>query len=107
MSRLPPVTEDKNPEAAAVYAQIKQPAAMFRTFCAASAMRLKGCAHLPRMASTCAYRTGLNGRLRELVILALARGNQYAWTHHAPFALKEGATQAELDALNAGTLPAS
>ncbi|MEO7727064.1 MAG: carboxymuconolactone decarboxylase family protein, partial [Burkholderiales bacterium] len=48
------------------------------------------------------YRTTLSGRVRELAILALARGNQYAWTHHAPVALKEGVTQAELDELNAG-----
>ncbi|MEO7729240.1 MAG: carboxymuconolactone decarboxylase family protein, partial [Burkholderiales bacterium] len=40
--------------------------------------------------------------VRELAILALARGNQYAWTHHAPVALKEGVTQEELDELNVG-----
>lgn len=50
------------------------------------------------------YHTDLAGRVRELAILSLARGNQYAWTHHVPWALKAGVTQEEIDALNDGKL---
>ena len=53
------------------------------------------------------YRSSLSGRPREFAILSMARGNQYAWTHHVPSARKAGITQAELDALNAGEVPAT
>jgi len=46
------------------------------------------------------YHTDLSGRESELAILALARGNQYAWSHHVPSALKAGVTQPEVDALH-------
>ena len=45
------------------------------------------------------YRAELSGRVRELAILAIATGNQYAWSHHHPHAIKAGVTQDELDAL--------
>jgi 4-carboxymuconolactone decarboxylase len=53
------------------------------------------------------YRSSLSGRPREFAILSIARGNQYAWTHHVPSARKAGITQAELDALNAGDVPST
>lgn len=50
-----------------------------------------------------AVRTGLtlNGRLRELAICAIAvlNGAPFEWMQHAPVYLKEGGTQAQLDAL--------
>jgi alkylhydroperoxidase family enzyme len=105
--RLPPIIESTSPEVGAVFAEIK------RTRGNVSHV-LRGLGHAPRGLSAFAaygeyvrYHTTLSGRVRELAILALARGNQYAWTHHAPFALKEGVTQAELDQLNAGALAAT
>ena len=53
------------------------------------------------------YKTVLPARVRELAIMTIARGIQYAWTHHVKPALKAGLTQAELDALNSGAIPAS
>ena len=46
-------------------------------------------------------RLGLSGALRELVIMRVALLNRapYEAEQHAPFALKEGLTQAQLDAL--------
>ena len=79
-------------------------AATCRTCCAASATRLQGCAHSRATANTCAIAPRCPAACANSAILALARGNQYAWTHHAPFALKEGVTQKELDRLNGGTL---
>lgn len=47
------------------------------------------------------WKSTLPGRLRELVICRIAaiNGASYEWEAHAPIALAEGATQAELDAL--------
>ena len=50
----------------------------------------------------------LSGRLRELVIMHIAVINkaEYEFAQHVPFALKEGITQAQLDALREGRLDA-
>jgi AhpD family alkylhydroperoxidase len=47
------------------------------------------------------WKSTLPGRLRELVICRIAaiNGASYEWEAHAPIALAEGATQAQLDAL--------
>jgi alkylhydroperoxidase family enzyme len=47
------------------------------------------------------WKSTLPGRLRELMICRIAaiNGASYEWEAHAPIALKEGATQAQLDAL--------
>ena len=53
------------------------------------------------------YENALDSRTREFAILTIARGIQYAWTHHVTPALKAGLTQAELDTFNAGRVPES
>ncbi len=47
------------------------------------------------------WKSTLSGKIRELVICRIAaiNGASYEWDAHAPIALKEGATQAQLDAL--------
>ena len=47
------------------------------------------------------WNSTLSGKVRELVICRIAaiNGASYEWDAHAPIALKEGATQAQLDAL--------
>jgi alkylhydroperoxidase family enzyme len=50
------------------------------------------------------YGTDIAPRVRELCVLAIARGNQYAWSHHHPHAIKAGLSQQELDALESGEL---
>jgi alkylhydroperoxidase family enzyme len=50
------------------------------------------------------YGTELPARVRELCVLAIACGNQYAWSHHHPHAVKAGVTQQELDSLESDTL---
>lgn len=49
----------------------------------------------------------LSGRHRELAIMRIAvlNGAQYEFKAHVPFALKEGLTQAQLDALGADRAP--
>src|SRR3954466_4702482 len=47
------------------------------------------------------WKTELPGKLRELAMCQVAaiNGAEYEWAAHAPIALQEGATQAQLDAL--------
>ena len=47
------------------------------------------------------WKTVLSGKLRELVMCQVAaiNGAEYEWAAHAPIGLKEGLTQAQLDAL--------
>lgn len=47
------------------------------------------------------YKSELSGKLRELVILRIAaiNGAPYEWDAHAPIGLREGITQAQLDAV--------
>ena len=106
-TRLSAVDENTTPEAAAVFAEIKQTRGNVSHVLRSLGHAPQGLRAFAGYGEYVRYRTTLSGRVRELTILALARGNQYAWTHHAPFALKEGVTQAELDQLNAGALAAT
>jgi AhpD family alkylhydroperoxidase len=47
------------------------------------------------------WKTVLSGKLREMAMCQVAaiNGAAYEWAAHAPIALREGATQAQLDAL--------
>ena len=47
------------------------------------------------------WKTALSGKLREMAMCQVAaiNGADYEWAAHAPIALQEGATQAQLDAL--------
>ncbi len=103
-TRLSPVDESTHADAAAVFAEIKKTRGNVSHVLRSLGHAPQGLRAFAGYGEYVRYRTTLSGRVRELTILALARGNQYAWTHHAPFALKEGVTQAELDQLNAGTL---
>lgn len=60
-------------------------------------------AHLTRIRQ----QTGLDGAIRELVIMRIAHLNRapYEADQHAPIALREGLAQAQLDALRERTLP--
>jgi alkylhydroperoxidase family enzyme len=53
------------------------------------------------------YRSSLSDRAREIVICLTGRGVPYAWGHHAPIGRNAGLTDAELEAIRAGTVPAS
>ena len=102
--RLPAIDETRNPDASAVFAEIRKTRGNVSHVLRSLGHAAQGLRAFAGYGEYVRYRTSLSGRVRELAILALARGNQYAWTHHAPFALKEGVTQAELDQLNAGAL---
>jgi alkylhydroperoxidase family enzyme len=102
--RLPPVDETRNSDAATVFAEILKTRGTVSHVLRSLGHAPQGLRAFAAYGEYVRYRSSLSGRVRELAILGLARGNQYAWTHHAPFALKEGVTRQELDELNAGLL---
>ena len=98
LGRLPAVDESTNPEAAAVFAEIKKTRGNVSHVLRSLAHAPQGLRAFAGYGEYVRYRTTLSGRVRELTILALACGNQYAWTHHVPFALKEGSTAEQIAA---------
>lgn len=64
-------------------------------------------AHAQRMGEYLRYRSALGLRLSELAILLTARhwSQQVEWAIHAPIALREGVTQATIDAISDGRQP--
>ncbi len=107
MSRLPPADADASPELAAVYKRITETRGYVSDILESMSHAPDGLGCFAAFGEYVRYRSSLSGRPREFAILSLARGNQYAWTHHVPAALKAGIDQTELDALNAGEVPAT
>lgn len=107
MSRMSSADEAKHPELQAVYDRIIETRGYVSDILKSLSHAPEGLERFAAYGEYVRYQTELPGRLREFAILAIARGIQYAWTHHAPAAIKEGITQQELDALNAGRLPAT
>jgi alkylhydroperoxidase family enzyme len=103
MSRIPLIEEAEHPELAPLIAQIKAERGgrflnLYRTL-----------AHSPGIAAGWLHlfteirqRAKLDGASRELAIMRVAviNGAEYEYRAHIPFALKEGITQAQVDALD-------
>mgnify|MGYP001198484802 FL=1 len=107
MSRLPPLDENKDPEFAAALADVEKSRGK-----ASNALRSMG--HAPEALKRFAhvgdyarYHTTLTARQREIVIVIVGRGYEYAMMHHVPLALQAGITQDEIDAMRAGMVPGS
>jgi 4-carboxymuconolactone decarboxylase len=105
MNRLPPADEKKDPEVAAVFAEL----AASRGW-VSNALRSMG--HAPealrRFASVgdyARYHSHLSERLREIVIITTGRHRPYAERHHVPLGLQAGLARAEIDSLLAGRVP--
>jgi len=107
MSRLPLLDENKDPEFAAALADVEKSRGK-----ASNALRSMG--HAPEALRRFAhvgdyarYHTTLSARQREIVIVIVGRGYEYAMMHHVPLALQAGITAEEVDALRAGKVPAT
>ncbi len=63
---------------------------------------------LTRLGGTILSRQKLDAKLRELVILMVAKveGGEYEWIQHVPIALSVGATQAQVDAIQRNAIDA-
>ena len=108
MARLSLVNEDASPEVAAVYEEIAGSRGRVLNVFRGLGHAPEGRRRLAAVGEYARFQTRLSDRLRELLILATARANscQYEWTQHVGLALRSGVTQAEVDALNAGEVPA-
>jgi alkylhydroperoxidase family enzyme len=102
MPRITPADEKNNPPLAKVYAQITQTRGFVSDILKVFSHAPEGLERFAAFGEYVRYRTDLPARTREFAILAIARGNQYAWSHHYPHAVKAGLLQSELDALNDG-----
>jgi 4-carboxymuconolactone decarboxylase len=102
MPRITPADEKNNPSLAKVYAQITQTRGFVSDILKVFSHAPEGLERFAAFGEYVRYRTDLPARTREFAILAIARGNQYAWSHHYPHAVKAGLLQSELDALNDG-----
>jgi 4-carboxymuconolactone decarboxylase len=102
MSRILPADEKADPLLAEAYAQITRTRGYVADILKVFSHAPEGLQRFAAYGEYVRYRSDLPARTRELAILAIARGNQYAWSHHFPHATKAGVTQSELDALNDG-----
>ena len=104
MQRMQPMDPQGDEQLAATYKRITET----RGYVSAILMSLShapaGLEAFAKYGEYVRYGTELPGRVRELCVLAIAAGNQYAWSHHHPHAVKAGVTQAELDSLEGGAL---
>jgi alkylhydroperoxidase family enzyme len=102
MQRITPADEQKNPELAKAYERIKKTRGYVSDILKAFSHAPEGLECFAALGEYARYKTQVPARTREMVILGIARGIQYAWSHHHPHAIKAGVTQQELDALNEG-----
>ncbi len=102
MSRLPLADEKTNPALAEIYANIAKTRGHVSNILKSFSNAPEGMKRLTEFGEYVRYHGDFPHRVRELVILSIARGNQYAWTHHYPNAVEAGVTDAEMDAINAG-----
>jgi 4-carboxymuconolactone decarboxylase len=104
MQRIQPADPKSSKELAATYERITATRGYVSNIMMSLSHAPEGLERFAAFGEYVRYRTELPGRVRELSILALARGNQYAWSHHHPHAIKAGLTQQELDALETNEL---
>jgi 4-carboxymuconolactone decarboxylase len=102
MQRIKPMNPEGSDQLAATYKRITET----RGYVSAILMSLShapaGLEAFAKYGEYVRYGTELPARVRELSVLAIAAGNQYAWSHHHPHAIKAGVTQQELDSLESG-----
>ena len=103
MQRINPMNSEGNEELAATYRRITETRGYVSNILMSLSHAPAGLEAFAKYGEYVRYGTELPGRVRELSVLALATGNQYAWSHHHPHALKAGVTQHELDSLESGS----
>jgi 4-carboxymuconolactone decarboxylase len=107
VARLSHADPNADPQLAAAYAHIERTRGSVSNILKSFSHAPAGLERFAGLGEYARYQTELPPRVRELAILTIARGIQYAWTHHVTPALKAGVTQEELDSYNAGTIPPS
>lgn len=103
--RLPEADPAASPELARAFAEFRRTRGIVSNVMRAFAHAPAGLAALAELGRYCRYDTALSELEKELVILVTGRGVDYAWRHHAPLGRKAGLTEAQLEAIRAGTVP--
>src|SRR4051812_36957592 len=99
MQRMQPMKPEGNEQLAATYDRITKTRGYVSNILMSLSHAPAGLEAFAAYGEYVRYGTEIPGRVRELCVLAIAAGNQYAWSHHHPHAVKSGVTQAELDSL--------
>lgn len=107
LARMSHADPNGNPHLTATYAHIERTRGAVSNVLKSFSHAPEGLERFAALGEYVRYRNELPARARELAILTIARGIQYAWTHHVTPALKAGVTQEELDAYNNGIVPAT
>jgi 4-carboxymuconolactone decarboxylase len=107
MARMSHANPENNPVQTRTYARITETRGYVSNVLKTFSHAPEGLERFAAMGEYVRYHNALESRTRELAILTIARGIQYAWTHHVTPALKAGLTQAELDTFNTGRVPES
>ena len=105
MQRIKPANPEGDPQLAAAYERITRTRGYVSNILMSLSNAPEGLERFAAFGEYVRYGSELPARVRELSVLAIARGNQYAWTHHHPHAIKAGISQQELDALESHRLP--
>src|SRR5687767_8597935 len=104
MQRIKPMDPKGNEQLEATYRRITETRGYVSNILMSLSHAPAGLEAFAKYGEYVRYGTELPGRVRELCVLGIAVGNQYAWSHHYPHAVKAGVTQAELDSLEKGPL---
>jgi 4-carboxymuconolactone decarboxylase len=107
MQRITPADENQDPQLARTYDHIRNTRGYVSNILKAFSHAPEGLACFAALGEYARYKTQVPDRTREMMILGIGRGIQYAWTHHYPHAVKAGVTQEELDAINEGRYPST
>jgi 4-carboxymuconolactone decarboxylase len=102
MQRIQPANPDDSASLKATYERITKTRGYVSNILMSFSHAPEGLERFAALGEYVRYGVELSGRVRELAILTIATGNQYAWSHHHPHAIKAGVTQGELDALEKG-----
>jgi len=94
--------EQAPPEVKEIFQKIEDNGAKILNLYKVAAHSPKVFLNLIRLGNSIIGRTELPPRLREIVILRVARltGSEYEWAQHAPVALQVGVSQKQLDAMS-------
>ncbi|HYC46190.1 MAG TPA: carboxymuconolactone decarboxylase family protein [Burkholderiales bacterium] len=102
MQRIKPKNPEGDAQLAATYGRITETRGYVSNILMSLSHAPAGLEAFAKYGEYVRYGTDLPGRVRELSVLAIAAGNQYAWSHHHPHAIKAGVMQPELDSLESG-----
>ena len=94
--------EQAPPEVREIFQKIEDNGAKILNLYKVAAHSPKVLLNLIRLGNSIIGRTELPPKLREIVILRVARltGSEYEWAQHAPVALQAGVSQKQLDAIS-------